>query len=1291
MPKPTRAPSFVGLLLGTTALAGMAIFPSTAQAAVTTWTGTASSDWYTAGNWDNGAPNLFTPVVIGSNTPNATVIDGGTAQAEMLLMGNGTSALTIQNAGNLTGAVQASVGQDAGSNATVTVKGASTWSVLGTLWVGESGTGTLTISGASAVTDANAVIGLKAGSSGAVTVTGSGSNWSTDQSLIVGNRGAGSLTIASGGTVADFDASVGGDVGGSGNVVVTGAGSAWTNRTVSIGDVGVGKVTVSGAGATMTYGPSLYVGNLGQGTLNVFGGGMVSGKVAIVGQDSQSHGEVTIDGTGSNWNTLQLVVGNGGVGALTVSNGGNTTVTLAGGIIGEAAGAKGSVLVTGAGSQLDVIPDLIVGEAGTGSLTISDGGTAADSNGLIGEVAGSIGRVTVAGAGSTWTNSSELHVGAGGTGTLTVSNGGQVTAGVGTVGDLAGSSGTVTVDGAGSSWASIGGMYVGFHGTAALTIQNQGQVSSNASARIADGSDSSATVTVTGAGSRFTVDGNDLWVGEGGQGTLIVSNGGQVNSVHTNVGYAAGANGTVIVDGAGSTWAASAQTTIGQSGTGVLIIANGGKVSSAGALIGGLASGVGTVEVTGAGSSWNLQDNSSLEVGNSGSAGLQILNGGSVDAHTTYVGFQAGSDGNVVVDGANSTLINDFTHVGTEGTGKLVLKNGGTLVSPNVVVSEAANGSGTVVIGADLADAATAPGYIKSSEGIGPAFSFGAGGSGTLIFNHTSSNYAFDAMIDGGGTIYQKAGTTYLTANSSGYTGNAYVTVGKLVVNGDLSGGSVIVSDGGTVGGSGTVLNLSAEAATTGGIIAPGNSIGTLHVGNAVKFDPGSIYQVQVNAAGASDLIAAGGTATINGGTVEALAAPGKYAASTQYTILTAAGGVSGAKYTAATVDSPFLTASLSYDPNDVFLTLDRINANVFHNAGQTPNEQAAGSGLDSVAVGNAAANALFGLSSPAQASALDQLSGEIHASVKGVILEDSRYVREAINDRLRRSFGDTTTPTTGEAAAGAGLWTSTFGSFGTTNADGNAAKLDSEIGGVFVGADGTLTDGFRLGILGGYTRGTYDSSTRNSSATTDSFDAAIYSGFEAGSFGLRVGADYAVHSINTDRSVSFPGFNDQTQAAYTSQTSQVFGELGYKIAAGSTSFEPFAAAAYVRQSMDGFTEAGGLSALSGQADAMAATFTTLRLRMTSNFDLGMTTGKLHGSLGWRHAFGDLTPTATVAFANGDPFTVSGAPLATDAAVLDAGIDLAVLKDVTFGVSYSGQLSKSGVQNGAKANLNWQF
>ena len=56
-----------------------------------------------------------------------------------------------------------------------------------------------------------------------------------------------------------------------------------------------------------------------------------------------------------------------------------------------------------------------------------------------------------------------------------------------------------------------------------------------------------------------------------------------------------------------------------------------------------------------------------------------------------------------------------------------------------------------------------------------------------------------------------------------------------------------------------------------------------------VGFATGSAYQVQVNQAGQSDLIAATGHATLTGGTVQVSGTP---ASNLTYTILTAQGGV---------------------------------------------------------------------------------------------------------------------------------------------------------------------------------------------------------------------------------------------------------------------------------------------------------------------------------------------------------------------------------------------------------------
>jgi outer membrane autotransporter protein len=80
------------------------------------------------------------------------------------------------------------------------------------------------------------------------------------------------------------------------------------------------------------------------------------------------------------------------------------------------------------------------------------------------------------------------------------------------------------------------------------------------------------------------------------------------------------------------------------------------------------------------------------------------------------------------------------------------------------------------------------------------------------------------------------------------------------------------------------------------------------------------------------------------------------------------------------------------------------------------------------------------------------------------------------------------------------------------------------------------------------------------------------------------------------------------------------------------------------------------------------------------------------GTVGWRHAVGNVRPSSAFTFANGGTsFQVSGVPIARDGAVLEAGIDANLAKRLTRGLTYSGQ-DGSGVRGDAiLGNIPWKF
>ena len=189
-----------------------------------------------------------------------------------------------------------------------------------------------------------------------------------------------------------------------------------------------------------------------------------------------------------------------------------------------------STAVTSAGARA---LNFAVGQTGIGALAIQNGGTLTDFGGFVGNLPGSQGTVTVSGAGSTWTNASNVVVGGQGMGTLTIQNGGTVNSGGGgSVGLAVGSTGTVTVTGPGSSWNNSpgGGLNIGSFGTGTLTIANGGTVINNTAftANIGNAAGSQGTVTVTGPGSTWS-NSSGVNIGNSGTGTLTVANGGIVS------------------------------------------------------------------------------------------------------------------------------------------------------------------------------------------------------------------------------------------------------------------------------------------------------------------------------------------------------------------------------------------------------------------------------------------------------------------------------------------------------------------------------------------------------------------------------------------------------------------------------------------------------------------------------------------------------------------------------------------------------------------------------------------
>lgn len=138
----------------------------------------------------------------------------------------------------------------------------------------------------------------------------------------------------------------------------------------------------------------------------------------------------------------------------------------------------------------------------------------------------------------------------------------------------------------------------------------------------------------------------------------------------------------------------------------------------------------------------------------------------------------------------------------------------------------------------------------------------------------------------------------------------------------------------------------------------------------------------------------------------------------------------------------------------------------------------------------------------------------------------------------------------------------------------------------------------------------------------------------------------------------------------------------------GGVALEPFVGTSYFDVRGADFAERGGAAALQGSSGGLQATFSTLGVHATSQLDDGT---HLRGMLGWRHAFGDKAPAVSESFQDGQPFTISGAPVARNVAMLEVAIDKELLRNLTVAVSYAGQFGSHLGDQGIRASLNWKF
>jgi autotransporter-associated beta strand protein len=709
-----------------------------------------------------------------------------------------------------------------------------------------------------------------------------------------------------------------------------------------------------------------------------------------------------------------------------------------------------------------------------------------------------------------------------------------------------------------------------------------------------------------------------------------------------------------------------------------------------------------------------------------------------VSTGTLVYGDTIGGTG--LVNGATTTAINKT------GAGALVLSatntftgnvdiSGGTLA----VASQANLGTGSKSLvmsdGTTFAVTSTATFANTLTYKIAGASSFDiAAGTTSTLMGIISDNGS------AGNLVKTDTGTLVLSGANT-YTGGTTIDAGTLrlgTANALPSTGTVEVASGATLNlnafnhtfaglaGAGTVTGANS---TVRGAFAPGNGTpgSSMSIVGNLAFQSSAIYMVQVNPA-TSSFATVTGTATLTGGNVLAVFAPGSYLTKS-FDILHAAGGFGGTTFSGVSGNLPAgFGASLSYTTTDVFLNL----TSGLSIGGLNRNQQSVANAINTFFNNGGALPpafvTLFGLSGASLGNALTQASGELATGSQQTTFDAMNLFLGLLTDPFMNRSGGAGSPPgasgyaeEGDASAYAAtrktdafamftkappapfvqrwsVWTAGFG--GSQSTDGNAAagsnNTTSSVYGTAVGADYLFSPNTVAGfaLAGG---GTNFSVVNSGSGHSDLFQAGAYVRHTEGPAYISAALAYGWQDITTNRTLMLAGF-DQLRAEFNANAFSGRLEGGYRFVSPwvGVGITPYAAAQFTTFDLPAYAEqaiAGTNNfALAYGAKSVTDPRSELGFRTDKSYVMQDGVLTLRGRLAWAHDYDpDRAIGATFQTLPGASFVVNGAAQASDSVLTTASIERKWINNWSIAATFEGEFSNVTNSYAGKGVVRYQW
>ncbi|USQ95221.1 autotransporter domain-containing protein [Caulobacter sp. RL271] len=822
--------------------------------------------------------------------------------------------------------------------------------------------------------------------------------------------------------------------------------------------------------------------------------------------------------------------------------------------------------------------------------------------------------------------------------------------------------GQLAIQGQGSVIASgtisnTGGLAVRDNG--ALVIANGGIVA----APVLAASGGSLTVQAgAGVGGAVTVDGGALTVNENGaiNGAVTIKDGGKAQ-----------------VDGAimASVDVSKSELKIGQTGSvGALTIGESGSATVDGkAMVAvDVTKGQLTIGATGSAGSVNVTQGGVARIDGAVAGAVQLGQGSvTIGAGGSAGGLAIGQGGVATLDGKTGAV--------SVNQGQLTLGSSGDATALVVSQNGQAQIDGKITNGVQVDQGVV---KIGASGAVG-GLTVGQGGVATLDGSVTGDVGVTQGTIDVGGSV---AGTTTVTDGRL-----------NLAASGNL--GSLVLAQGGTLTGTGTVRG----PATLSGLISPGNSPGVLTFKAPVTMTATAVLRMEIDGptagvgAGHHDaLVVQGGSFTAAGTLTPVLRGISGDATNTYtpdlgqtFVIITADGGVQG-RFSTLTQPNAGLSAGTRlealYDANRIRLVVTPTSYVAY--AG-TRNQLEVAAALDaqrpSVGTASPLFDQIYAQTRSSLARTQDELSGKLHADLLAAELTSRRIVGQALADRLagRR---------TGDQDVATAVWGKPIGAYAETDSDGNAAGAVQRIGGLMFGADRAFAGNAFAGASVGYLRNKTESKSGLGQGVAESYQASLYGGLGLGRAVVEASVGYAYTEFDTSREVVVGALRQVAQgdAHGHDLTAEVAASRRF-VMGPSAWIEPRAGVSVDRLSRKGFTETGAaILGLRVDAADMTAARSAIGVRFGARTEKGAWVVQPTASLGWAHDFADITAVSDNVL-NGVAFSAASSRPGRDALLVGLGSDFRLGDRMKAGFQIQDAYRRRENTVAASIDLSWTF